>query len=180
MWSEMVLSLLSARMRISPCLAFVCSLHPPNLHPTLASPQHRAAISSPKATGATTTVDMRLTPPMPSPIVLANSAASAQPWRSTSRLILIYFFRQLVQLLVCQQAWGGREQTGRHTTRGWCWPLTFPWGGRGPLAFLQGGCGPLLPKSAQAICIGLGGYDPSGSRSVRFSTASSIVLYTYK
>ena len=67
-WSAMVFSLLSASTLTSSCfLAFTESRRPTNLPATPRSPQPKAAISSPRTTGAAMTVVKRPTPQCPFP-----------------------------------------------------------------------------------------------------------------
>ena len=76
-WSAMVFSLLSASTLTSSCfLAFTESRRPMNLQVTPRSPQPKAAISSPRTTGAAMTVVKRPTPPMPIPILAEIRAVS--------------------------------------------------------------------------------------------------------
>ena len=90
-WSGIVLSLLSARTLTSSCfLALTKRCRPMNLPVTPRSPQPKAAISSPRTTGAAITVDKRPTPPMPIPTLAEISAVSTASTALIPRLYFLY------------------------------------------------------------------------------------------
>ena len=95
MWSEIVFSLLSARILISSCfLALTARRRPTNFPVAPRTPQASAAISRPKTTGAAIIVDRRPTPPIPIPMPAGSNAVST-PSRALTprRYFLCSFFR---------------------------------------------------------------------------------------